>query len=127
MIKGIKSVNLDVSNMSAAMSFFIGQMDLPVLREIGSREFLNRWEMGYGRPSTMFAVEQQRNPVHPPKPGRVTIMFETDDIQADYRALLEKGVKFTSAPVDDPFDGKVAYFEGPDAVTLALVEPFRDQ
>ncbi|MHB1416193.1 MAG: VOC family protein [Chloroflexota bacterium] len=127
MIKGIKSINIDVSDLSQALDLFIERLDLPLLREIGSRDIVNRWEMGFGRPATTLAVEQKRDPARPTRPGRVTVFFETDDLESDYRVLQEKGIIFNGPPALDPFDGKVAYFDGPDGVTLGLVEPYRDQ
>lgn len=122
MITGIRRVSIDVADMDKALVFFIEQLDLPLLREIGARERANRWEMGFSVKGTTVAVEQQRSAENPTKPGRVTIAFETDDIDGDYRSLMERGVVFTSAPGPDPFEGKTAYFEGPDGVMFSLVE-----
>lgn len=126
MITGIRRVSIDVSDMDKALVFFIEQMDLPLLREIGARERANRWDMGFSVNGTSVAVQQQRSAEYPTKPGRVTIALETDDIEADYRSLLAKGIVFTSPPGPDPFEGKAAYFEGPDGVMLSLVELKKD-
>jgi len=121
-ITGIRRVSLDVSDMAKALVFFIEQMDLPLLREIGSREHTNRWEMGFSVSGTTIAIEQKRSTQYPTKPGRVTVAFETDDIEEDYQALVARGIVFTSPPTPDPFEGTMACFEGPDGVMLSLVE-----
>lgn len=127
MITGIKRVSIDVSDMSTALHFFIEQLDLPVLREIGSREYAHRWEMGVGRAGTTVGIVQPKPGERPAVPGQVIVVFETDDIAADYQALQARGVVFMTPPTVEPFDGKVAYFKGPDGVLLSLVEPNREQ
>ena len=60
------------------------------------------------------------------------ICFMTDDIEADYRALTEKGVRFLSAPQHFDFskDGfsksKAVYFHDPDGIIIELMEPEKE-
>jgi predicted enzyme related to lactoylglutathione lyase len=122
LITGIAKVNIDVSDMSAALAFFAEALGLTVLREIGSREYANRWEMGVTAEGTRVCAVQPKHE-RPLVPGRVSILFQSDNIEADYLAMVARGVKFTQPPTAEPFEGQVAYFEGPDGVLMGLVQP----
>ncbi len=50
----------------------------------------------------------------------VIVYFECDDLDATYRALLERGVRFDSAPTDQPWLWREAYLRDPDGNVLCL-------
>jgi predicted enzyme related to lactoylglutathione lyase len=126
MITGIAKVNIDVSDMSGALTFFAEKLGLSVLREIGSREYANRWEFGVTADGPRVATVQPKHE-RPLLPGRVSIIFRSDNIEADYRQMAEKGVNFIQPPTAEPFEGQIAYFEGPDDTLLGLVQPSEEQ
>jgi catechol 2,3-dioxygenase-like lactoylglutathione lyase family enzyme len=47
--------------------------------------------------------------------------IEVDDIDAKYKDLSEKGYKFSVTPKDIP-GMRIAFFDGPEAVTFELLE-----
>jgi len=51
-----------------------------------------------------------------------TWVFETDDCQAEYGALSERGVAFTQAPKQEPY-GTEALFQDPYGNTYSLLQP----
>ena len=55
--------------------------------------------------------------------GSAHIAFHTEDVEATYRELTSKGVHFKDVPVAAaPGRPRVAYFLGPDGITLELFE-----
>jgi catechol 2,3-dioxygenase-like lactoylglutathione lyase family enzyme len=69
-------------------------------------------------------------PMHPERtpfdPGLWMLSFETDDVEAAYEDLLEKGVEFVNPPsrLNVPGMGihNVVLIKGPDGVLVELVE-----
>ncbi len=51
-----------------------------------------------------------------------TWVFETDDCQAEYTTLTERGVTFTQAPKSEPY-GTEALFQDPYGNTYSLLQP----
>lgn len=128
MITGIKKISIDVSDLPEALGFFVEKLNLPILRETESRVYPSRWEMGFSTSGPTMAIVKQKATEPPVTPGRITIVFETDNVEADYGALQAKGVAFIAPPTLEPLEeGKVAYFEGPDGIALSLFEPSQEQ
>lgn len=50
----------------------------------------------------------------------VVVYFECDDLDATYRALLERGVRFDSEPTDQRWLWREAYLRDPDGNVLCL-------
>jgi len=55
------------------------------------------------------------------------LVFMTDDIQALYPTLLERGVEFTNEPTVRPWGGIEAAFRDPDGNEFELVQLPRRQ
>lgn len=60
-------------------------------------------------------------------PGNSHVAFMVDDLDAIYRDLKGKGVRFKSAPVDITHGrnagGRAIYFFDPDDITLEMIQP----
>ena len=56
-----------------------------------------------------------------PRYGYDHLAFEVDDVDAAHRALTEKGFVFSVPPQQMP-DMKIAFFRGPDNITIELVQ-----
>lgn len=50
----------------------------------------------------------------------VTIGFDSDDCDADYRDLTSRGAESSSPPQDQPWGARAAYFKGPGALTIEI-------
>ena len=61
------------------------------------------------------------------RPGAAHLSFKVEDIEADYRRLKEKGVRFKAPPVEITFGinkgSRAVYFNGPDGIALELIQP----
>ena len=61
------------------------------------------------------------------RPGAAHLSFKVEDIEADYRRLKGKGVRFKAPPVEITFGinkgSKAVYFNGPDGIALELIQP----
>lgn len=49
------------------------------------------------------------------------VSLRVEDIDATYRALQQKGVRFTAAPEKQPWGGSLAQFQDPDGNQLTLL------
>jgi lactoylglutathione lyase len=60
-------------------------------------------------------------------PGNVHVAFRVDDLDATYRELSAKGVRFKSAPVEVTHGrnrgAKAVYLLDPDDITLEMMQP----
>ena len=50
----------------------------------------------------------------------LTIGFDSDDCDADYRTLTARGAETLEAPQDRPWGTRSAYLKGPGALTIEL-------
>jgi catechol 2,3-dioxygenase-like lactoylglutathione lyase family enzyme len=48
--------------------------------------------------------------------------IEVDDIDAKYKELVDKGYAFSVTPRDVPGNLRIAFFEGPENVTIEILE-----
>ena len=127
MITGIKRICVGVADLPKGVEFFAETLNLPILLEIALRGVPTSWDMGFGVAGTRLAVLEETPGQPLSAPGKVTVLFETDDIQADHDALTEKGVVFVGPPAIEEWQGTVAYFQGPEGVMLGLLQPSQDQ
>jgi catechol 2,3-dioxygenase-like lactoylglutathione lyase family enzyme len=68
------------------------------------------------------ADEEEDNPdVLRPPGGFLGISLQVDDIDASYRDLLAKGVRFVTLPEKMPWGGTLAHFEDPSGNVLTLL------
>ena len=54
--------------------------------------------------------------------GAPCVDFLVQDVDAAYRALRERGVRFLKEPHDTPWGGRIALFADPDGNVLQLVQ-----
>lgn len=52
--------------------------------------------------------------------------FQVEDVEAEYRRLLERGVRFDSPPVVYPWGYKAMGFRDPNGNRIGFVEEFRE-
>ncbi len=61
------------------------------------------------------------------RPGNAHLCFQVDDIQAEYKRLSERGVRFKSTPNQVTWGINAGawgvYFKGPDGIALELLQP----
>jgi len=73
------------------------------------------------------APKGQKVDTRTPNPGTAHLAFEVDDLQAEYKRLVEHGVRFRSEPVAIEAGinkgGYTVYFLDPDDITLEMVQP----
>jgi len=127
MIKAIRRVTIGSSDLTGALSFFAGTLNLPLVREVALRGHPTSWDMGFSPSGPSLAVSEAKVGQPGLSPGEVLVEFETDDIEGDYQALQSKGLVFTTPPTVEEWEGVVAYFRGPDGVKLGLVQPRRSE
>jgi len=49
-----------------------------------------------------------------------TIGFNSSDCNADFAVLVSRGARVVQPPQDRPYGARVAYFQGPGALTIEL-------
>lgn len=106
-------------NWEASTAFYERVLELPVRfssPEMGWAEFdVGETSLGIERVAPEDAEAEDLT-------GRfVGASLHTDDIEATYRTLRERGVKFTAPPERQPWGGVLAHFEDPDGNVLTLL------
>ena len=110
-------VALVVRDYDEAIAFFTRQLDFELVEDTPVPEQGKRWvvvrppgskgaDVLLARPST---PEQERF-VGNQTGGRVTFFLGTDDFDADYVRMRERGIRFVREPSHEPY-GTVAVFE----------------
>lgn len=118
MIKAIKFVGVPVSDQQRALDFYTKTLGFRVITDQPFDD-KQRWiELGIGRSSsgiTLFTPEGQENRI-----GTFTnISFVADDVEATYKDLVAKGVKFLQEPEKADW-GTAAIFADPDGNQFVL-------
>jgi uncharacterized glyoxalase superfamily protein PhnB len=55
-----------------------------------------------------------------PKDGALTLSFDSEDCDADYRLLTGRGAETIEAPQDRSWGARSAYLKGPGALTVEI-------
>jgi len=55
----------------------------------------------------------------------LTLGFDSDDCDADYRTLIGRGAETIEAPRDRPWGARSAYLKGPGAIIIELEQLFK--
>jgi catechol 2,3-dioxygenase-like lactoylglutathione lyase family enzyme len=55
-----------------------------------------------------------------PADSTLTLGFDSEDCDADYRALIGRGAETIEAPQDKPWGTRSAYLKGPGGVTVEI-------
>ena len=57
--------------------------------------------------------------------ARVTLGFDSEDCDADYRTVKGRGAETIEAPQDRPWGARAAYLKGPGGLTVELEQIFK--
>lgn len=111
MIRSLESVAVVVSSAKKAAQWYRKALGFVVKEE-------GHWVTAKpkGAKTTLHLCEGD-----PLEPGNTGILFLTKDIDAEYRALTKRRVKFTEKPTKKPW-GIVAMFQDPDGNVFWLIE-----
>jgi catechol 2,3-dioxygenase-like lactoylglutathione lyase family enzyme len=118
MIRGIKFVNIPVTNQDAALAFYTEKLGFEILSDQPfSPE--QRWlELGIPGAETrlvLFTTDANRESIGKPQP----LTFWTAKIEETYQELQRRGVSFRKAPTVQPW-GSFAIFEDQDGNQFVL-------
>ena len=118
MIKAMKFVGVPVSDQQRALDFYTTKLGFRVVTDQPFDDH-QRWiELGIGRNGTGLALFTP--PEHKDRVGTFTgISLVADDVQATFRELKAKGVRFTQEPKEMDW-GTFAMFADPDGNTFVL-------
>jgi len=139
MLKGLEHVGLSVSDLDRSISFYCDLLGLKLERIIECGEEMGLGEVvgmpgctariahlqsekamlelfEYTSPRGRSMAPDRKQADH----GFIHAGFTTEDLHADYKRLLEKGVRFFGEPVEFRPNVWVVYFFGPDGEVCEL-------
>ena len=68
-------------------------------------------------------IDNIHKPPHAECQDNVALIFTVHDVEQEYEKLIHQGVKFTTAPMNNPYYGiKTAYLRDPDGSLIGLFE-----
>jgi catechol 2,3-dioxygenase-like lactoylglutathione lyase family enzyme len=150
-VTGILHTGLTVSDLDRSVTFYRDLLGLEVIAQWESSQPYLRTVVGYPDAELRIALLRMPGPAgaaghhielleyRRPRgvrgdantyiPGNGHVAFMVDDLDAIYRDLKGKGVRFKSAPVDITHGrnagGRAIYFFDPDDITLEMIQPAR--
>ena len=144
-VSGVHHVSFTVSNLAEAERFFVelfgmtriggGRYDFDyVRRQVGFADaVLNIAVLTFQSRADLLELIEYVQPRGQPvatdtnRPGNAHLCFQVADIDAEYRRLVARGVRFKSSPNEVTFGlnkgAKAVYFNGPDNIALELFQP----
>jgi lactoylglutathione lyase len=114
MIRRIWDVTLTVTDLSQAVAFYRDLLGLPLKYQFPDYAGFDVGGVELGL-KTWGGKE-------PPREGEPVVNFLVDDVDRAFQELSAKGVRFTKAPEDTPWGGRIALFQDPDGNTLQLTQ-----
>ena len=124
----IAHVALVVNNYDEAIKFYTEKLNFTLIEDTKLNE-TKRWvkvaPKGDGQCCLLLAqaaTEEQKSRIGNQTGGRVFLFLYTDDFWKDYKAMLEKKIKFIRPPVEEPY-GTVAVFEDLYGNLWDFIEP----
>lgn len=130
MITEILHLALLVRDYDEAKHFYCGKLGFTVeedTEQASGKRWVRLRPPGGGRGSELLlskAVgDDQERLVGNQAGGRVLLFLRTDDFDADFEDLREKGVEFSEGPVSQPY-GKVAIFRDLYGNRIDLIGPW---
>ncbi|HKO03913.1 MAG TPA: VOC family protein [Candidatus Acidoferrales bacterium] len=60
-----------------------------------------------------------------PADSVVTLSFDSEDCDADYRAVTGRGAETIEPPQDRPWSARAAYLKGPGGLTVEIEQVFK--
>ena len=113
MIKTVWSITLTVSNLERSKKFYEDVLGLNKKYEYSSYVGFECGGVEIGlRPKASIEIGKDS----------ATIQFLVDDVDKEYRRLIDKGVEFINEPHDEPWGGRQASFHDPDGNILEITE-----
>lgn len=112
MFKKINFVSLFVSDVNGHVAFYRDILGLPLKQqEEGYAEFDTE-----GVPLSLLSFDWATNLVSPDEahPRHFVLSAEVDDVDAAYKTLTQKGVKFLKQPITRDWGQRTTYFRDPD-------------
>jgi len=119
MIKHVKSVSVYVADQERSLTFYLNTLGFEKRRDL-DYDPTSRW-LEVAPPGAETVVNLLNASSFGQEAGQETVLFTPDDIQATYKALQAKGVRFAAAPKREPW-GTHTQFWDPDGNKLLLVE-----
>ena len=117
MKQSLAHVALVVRDYDEAIAFFTETLNFVLVEDQYQPEQDKRWVVVAppGSSGTTLLLARASNPTQEPfvgnqAGGRVFLFLSTDDFWRDYRAMVERGVRFVRPPSEQPY-GVVAVFE----------------
>ena len=112
----IAHIALVVDDYDDAIKFYTEKLNFTLLEDTVLSE-TKRWVLVAPQGSNECALllakgvgDEQRSRIGNQTGGRVFLFLKTDDFWRDHKAMLNKGIKFTREPKEEPY-GTVAVFE----------------
>jgi len=117
-IRGVGQISLSVADLQQAVRFYRDGLGITVLREV-EEAGLAILDLGGVRLMLDSAAHGGRQ-----SPSTSVVYLSVADIDSSYRAIRERGIHFTAAPMlqysNDGMEGWMAFFHDPDGNQLAL-------
>lgn len=124
-ITGLACINLPVRNADVSARWYVENLGVILLREPtrfeqGTNAII---QLGENGPSVLMHEEKELTPLHFTRNGKPAPIFElrTDDAEAFYTELLEKGVTVSNRYDNLPC-GKYFHVHDPDGNVITIVE-----
>ena len=114
MINRVWDVTLTVSDLGRAIEFYRDLLGLPL--KCAFRDYV-----GFDVGGVELGLKTWGG-LEPPRRGEPVVSFLVDAVDKVYAELSAKGVRFTKAPEDTPWGGRIAVFQDPDGNTLQLTQ-----
>ncbi len=117
-----------VSDFKACFLFYKDVMEFEVTvddEEDGYAEFkVGDMKLSLFRRQEMAdLIHNARKPADAECQDKVALIFTVYDVEEEYQKLTHKGVKFTTAPMNNPYFGiKTAYLRDPDGALIGLYQ-----
>ena len=125
---GSAYTRLLVSDLKATFEFYRDVMEFEVKvenLEDGYAEFhVGDMKLSLFRRQEMAQmIDNIHKPPHAECQDNVALIFTVHDVEQEYEKLIHQGIKFTTAPMNNPYYGiKTAYLRDPDGSLIGLFE-----
>lgn len=107
-------MTLTVSDLARAIEFYRDLLGLPL-------KYAFRDYAGFDAGGVELGLKTWGG-LESPRQGEPVVNFLVDDVDKAYAELSAKGVKFTKAPEETLWGGRIAVFRDPDGNTLQLTQ-----